>query len=853
MRGLPLVLLLFAVPSFAQTDPTLWPEPQRAFFQDGPGLLLSAEERSEILGVDEAGRERIIREFLDRDPIPETPENEVKVGIDRRSRLVARELPSPRDARAQLLFLRGRPSERLVVDCAAAFRPVEIWAYRSSDGLARDLVLYRPSASEPFRLWLPIDSKRALYTSEMQFWLSQWDIVKIPLKKRVDRFFCPTSERVDAATGVDGLGIVPVKGSDSDYAAEDRPPPPPVSGPDFRWVRPEDRILRLWGPADLASWAREAAATVLPPEPEPLEAGTLDVDFPRRQGQRLLSRVLVTLPSAAGMANAAPAGARQSPRVRLAVDGVLEHEGEVFEDFRVRYQVAAPAPGAPAALLLERAVRPGQTFVLRLRIKDETSGAETRLSRGFRVPGGPERTLPIELVATAVGGEMMRPGGATGPDTLLLLPPPSDVMLSVWRAETIVSGERITKVVFLLDGQPQLSRTRPPYSAEVRLAEIPREQVVRIEGYDAAGDLVAWDQIVINQARGRFRVLITDPRRGSKTGARTVARAEVVVPEDRRVENVEFRVNDRVIATLTQPPWQHEVQVPAEGDLAYLTVTARLDDSTQAEDVRFLRAPANLGEVEVDLVELFATALDGSGHPVQGLQASDFEVLEAGKPQKLVRFEQVDNLPLSLGIAIDTSFSMASSLTEAQRAAAGFVHHLLTPKDRGFALQFGGRPELLVPPVDDAEAVALALEGLRAFGRTAFYDGVITSLYYFRAERGQRALVVLTDGEDTASGTTWEDALAYARRSGVTIYTICLGKGPKDKLTELAEVTGGRAYFIERADELSGVYSRISEELRSRYLLTYSSDRPADANGFRPIEVRVKKGLKARVSRGTYP
>jgi VWFA-related protein len=377
--------------------------------------------------------------------------------------------------------------------------------------------------------------------------------------------------------------------------------------------------------------------------------------------------------------------------------------------------------------------------------------------------------------------------------------------------------------------------------------------VVRVEGYDAAGDLVAWDQVVVNQARGRFRVLITDPRRGLRVKDKAVARAEVVVPEERRVESVEFRVNDRVAATLTQPPWQHEVQVPSEGDLAYLTVTARLDDGTQAEDVRFLRAPANLGEVEVDLVELFAAALDGSGHPVRGLPASDFEILEAGKPQKIVRFEQVDDLPLTLGIAIDTSFSMASSLAEAQRAAAGFVHNLLTPKDRGFTLQFGGRPELLVPPIDDAEAVALSLEGLRAFGRTTLHDAIITSLYYFRAERGQRALVLLTDGEDTASGTSWEDALAYAKKSGVTIYTIGLGKGPRDKLTELAQATGGRAFFIERADELAGTYSRIGEELRSRYLLTYSSDRPADPSGFRPVEVRIKKGLKARVSRGTYP
>jgi Ca-activated chloride channel family protein len=160
--------------------------------------------------------------------------------------------------------------------------------------------------------------------------------------------------------------------------------------------------------------------------------------------------------------------------------------------------------------------------------------------------------------------------------------------------------------------------------------------------------------------------------------------------------------------------------------------------------------------------------------------------------------------------------------------------------------------------VDDIEAVALSLDGLRAFGRTALHDAIITSLYYFRAERGQRALVLLTDGDDTVSSTSWEDALAYARSGGVAIYTIGLGigelkLGPRGKLTELAEATGGRAFFVDRADELAGVYGRIGEELRSRYFLAYSSDRPADANGAHACEVRLKRGLKARVSRGMYP
>jgi VWFA-related protein len=852
-----LLLSLLALPAFAQpsspaNDPTLWPEPQRAFFQDGPGLLLSPEERDELAGLDATGRERLIREILDRDPIPATPANELREGIDRRLRLVAAELPSPRDARGQLLFLRGRPAERLVVDCAAAFKPLEIWAYPGADGTLKELVLYRPSAAEPFRLWLPIDSKRALYTSEMEVWLLQWNIPSLPGRPRIDRFFCPDAKRVDAATGIDGLGVAAAAPPASSFAPGERLQ---EAGRDFRWVRPENRIALLWGPRDRAAWASAAATTTLPPEPERLAAAELELDFPRRRGQRLLARGLLSLTSAAGMAATEVNGRL---RVRLTVDGVLEREGEVFEDFRLRYQVSPPAPGEPAALLLEQALRPGQSFVMRLRIRDETSGASTFVARGFRVPERPEARLPRELTAVAAGGEMARPGGVTGPDTLLLMPPADEVALGVWRAETVVSGSRIAKVVFLLDGQPQLSRTRPPYAAELRLPHLPREQVVRAEGYDAAGELVAWDQVVLNQARGRFRVLITDPPRGTRAAGKVMARAEVVVPEEHRVESVELRVNDRTVATLDQPPWQREIQVPSEGDLVYLTVTALLDDGSRAEDVRFLRTPVNLGEVEVDLVEIFVTALDAQGHPVRGLPGSDFEVVEGGKPQRIVRFEQVDDLPLSLGIAVDTSFSMASSLDEAERAAAGFVHHLLTPRDRCFTLQFGGRPALLMPPVDDAEAVALSLEGLRSFGRTYLHDGVITALYYFRAERGQRALVLLTDGDDTASATSWDDVLAYARRSGVAVYAIGLGigelkLGPRGKLVELAEATGGRAFFVDRADELAGVYGRIGEELRSRYFIAYSADRPAGANGHRAVEVRVRKGLKARVSRGMYP
>jgi len=854
MRILSCLLVVVALPVFAQSpppsDPILWPEAQRAFLQDGPGLLLTLDQRESFLALDDAGRDAFIGEMLGRDPIPETPANELVEGIARRRRLVAAEPQTllPQDARAQLLFLRGRPAERVVLDCAAIFKPMEIWAYPGDDGTPRDLVLYRPSDGEPFIQWLPIDSKRALYSNEAEYWLDQAEAEGRRVK-RIDRFFCRDSSRVDKATGMDGIqrkqtGETAVSRWDLRGRSED-------TIQDFRWARPRERAAFLTAPADLATWARAAAATPLPSAPAALKPGDVSLDFPYWQGQRLTVRGLIPLPSPEGMTTVEVEG---KPRVRLALDGVLDAGGAVFETFRLRYQIPPPGDSAPA-LLFERALRPGQSFVLRLRLRDETSGAVATVVRAFRVPAAIQTLLPATATAGAVGGETVRTN-VVGSDTLLLLPAPTEVVLNTWEAQTVVTGSRIAKVVFLVDGQPQLSRTRPPYAADVRLATFPREQVVRAEGYDAAGELVAWDQVVLNQARGGFRVLITDPRRGTRSSRKVLVHAEVVVPEDHKVAEVELRVNDRKVATLSQAPWQAEIQVPDE-DLAWVSVVATLDDGTRAEDVRFLRSPANLSEMEVDLVELYTTVLDGGGHPIQGMPATDFEVREGGKPQKLTRFEQVGNLPLSLGIAVDTSFSMASSLTEAHRAAAGFVKHLVTPRDRCFTLSFSSRPVLLMPPVDDAEAAGLSLEGLKAYGRTALYDAVLASLYYFRAQHGQRALVILTDGADTFSHASWEDALGYARRSGVAIYTIGLGlkvseRGAKAKLIELADVTGGRAFFIDKADELTSAYSQIEAELRSRYYLAYQSDRPADKDGFREIDVRTRKG-RARVSRGVYP
>lgn len=821
-------------------DPTLWPEPQRAFFQDGPGLLLTPEQRTNLRTLSEEARGRAIQDFL-KDPVPATPVNELVEAIERRRRLADTEIASPSDVRWQILFLNGRPVERTVVDCGQSFKPLEVWSFppRGIDAatgkpVPRRLVVYRPGPGEPFRLWIPSDSKRALYIPQMEYWLMQWEELRGRIQAvRFDLQTCrEATMKVDEATGVPGLtGARASKG---------------------HIVKPVDNSLFIQPPRELADWARLAAATDAPPAPPALKIRAVDVVFPEREGQRMRMHAQIQV-EPDGLELAPPETEKAQPLYGLTVQVVLEQEGKAFDEFRMRFRPPVPPPGEPLILMIDRLVRPNQPFLMRLRISEEQSDAETRLSRGFLVPAQP---TPGFKMPAGAAGELLPGTASQGADTLILLPPPADVILGLWRAEAIVSGERIKKVVFMVDGTAQLTRTSAPYSAEVRLSRFPTEQVVRVEGFDAKGELVASDEVVVNQPRGALGVWITDPPKGAKVaGNKARVKAEVMIPDGRRIESLEFRINDQVAASLTRPPWQADLNLPGD-EIVYVTAVATLDDESRAEAVRFLRAPENMEEVEVNLVELYVTATDRGGQIVQGLTQNDFEVLEAGKPQEIAKFELVENRPLTVGLLLDTSGSMAQSLAQAQAVAADFVRKVLKPRDKAFAVSFATRARLDMPPTDDAEGVAMALNGLQAVGDTALHDAVVHSLYYFRGMTGQRALVLLSDGDDNASWFKYQDALDYARRSGVAIYSIGFNVpglgGLRRKLEELSQETGGRAYYADKTEDLPGIYDQIEKELRSRYLLAYNAGASAGPAGARDVEVKVKKGnVKTRVSRGT--
>jgi VWFA-related protein len=234
-------------------------------------------------------------------------------------------------------------------------------------------------------------------------------------------------------------------------------------------------------------------------------------------------------------------------------------------------------------------------------------------------------------------------------------------------------------------------------------------------------------------------------------------------------------------------------------------------------------------------------------------------VFEDGTQQRIARFEVVKELPIHAGILFDTSASMVDRLAQARDAALKFFSQIITPRDRASFITFNQRPTLAAQFTADVDSLAGELAGLKAEGGTALYDSIVFSLYYFTGIRGQRALLVLSDGQDQSSRYSFDESLQYAQTVGVKIYTIGLDLPKSDtasrgQLSKLANQTGGRSFFVTDVGELPAIYSAIEEELRSQYLIAYQSTNTSGGGEFRTVEVTLPgRDAEARTLRGYFP
>jgi Ca-activated chloride channel family protein len=269
----------------------------------------------------------------------------------------------------------------------------------------------------------------------------------------------------------------------------------------------------------------------------------------------------------------------------------------------------------------------------------------------------------------------------------------------------------------------------------------------------------------------------------------------------------------------------------------------------------------------VDVVLLNVTVTDGAKRYVTDLDLDDFTVLEEGRRQTITFFRKAD-VRLALALLIDSSASMEEAMPIAQGAAAGFVRQL-GPADVATVIDFDSRVQVLAPFTNDKAALDTAVHNTVSGGATSMYNAVYIALRELGKIRlddeqevpRRRAIVLLSDGEDTSSLVSFDEVLDVAQRSDSVIYSIGLGidasaarraADPSFVLTRLAQQTGGRVFFPTLAKDLAGVYTDIRNELSSQYLLAYVSSNERTGR-WRNVNVRVNRpGLSVRTKQGYF-
>ena len=265
---------------------------------------------------------------------------------------------------------------------------------------------------------------------------------------------------------------------------------------------------------------------------------------------------------------------------------------------------------------------------------------------------------------------------------------------------------------------------------------------------------------------------------------------------------------------------------------------------------------------EVDEVTLHATVVDDKNHLVTNLDRPDFTVFEDGKEQKITSFRRED-IPVAMGIVIDNSGSMREKRPAVNAAAINFVKSS-NPQDRVFVVNFNEDFFLDQDYTASVPKLKDALDRIEARGGTALYDAVVASSDHLKksATLEKRVLLVVTDGEDNASRESLEQAIRRLQEeNGPTIYTIGLlgdehSKRAKRALRQMAEETGGMAFFPQGLAEVDSITQQIAHDIRNQYTIGYKPTKPQSEGGFRAVKVDANakgyKKLQVRTRSGYY-
>ncbi len=452
--------------------------------------------------------------------------------------------------------------------------------------------------------------------------------------------------------------------------------------------------------------------------------------------------------------------------------------------------------------------------------------------------------------------------------------------------QTLLADPTVSSVEFIVDGDRTRVVRKPPFKARVELAAPPREQTVEVRAYNEEGGYLGGDRLGLNRIDAPFAVRIAGIRSEHANGNAAVrVEASVSLPRSATLERVEFYRSDRLVLTVDDFGADADIGaariIPANALIRdvrandFVRVAAKLADGRELEDAQLLQGADYRGEIDVQLVQLQVLVTDRDGNPVGAIEPDDFAVIENGRPRPVENIHTAHDVPLVLGLAIDSSDSMLPIWRKLKHVVTRFLDRSLASGDRAFLIDFDKTVQLLQPLTGNKSLLAASLDRPTPLGGTALNDGMLFALLQYRNEPGRRALVVITDGADLHSRSRPKQSADFAERLGVPIYfleldnlitKVAVGGGitpssglarlkqqeARKRLDRISRKTGGRLFHIPpfaegtaRSERIEQVFDQIEEDLRHQHVLTYYSDQPLGA----PVEPEIRvtrRGLSLR-------
>jgi Ca-activated chloride channel family protein len=285
----------------------------------------------------------------------------------------------------------------------------------------------------------------------------------------------------------------------------------------------------------------------------------------------------------------------------------------------------------------------------------------------------------------------------------------------------------------------------------------------------------------------------------------------------------------------------------------------------------FPRTAQDTLKVTVDLVNVQFSVTDRHGRFIPGLTAQDFKIEEDGRRQEIRNFARENELPLTLALLIDTSPSVRPVFDEEKFTAVGFLESILRQKDLALVIGFDREVTMVQDYTDNTNLLRRAIEGLEIGGGTSIYDAIyLACKEKLRDEAGRKAIILISDGEDTTSKLKLNEALVAAHQSDAVIYAISnavpgsffygrrsplggFGGGDVGTLKKFSEETGGSTFVVSNENNFKKIFDQIAQELRSQYSLGYVSSNTARDGKYRQIRITAREsGYNVKSRRGYY-